>query len=155
MKHNQCVNVSQSEVDEYSIIANKLFNLFNISEKFPDLLVQYLQTLDEALINETTRLLTMEDTKSRQENVKSWSSLLRKNQIPLQKLSTVYYSILCNLSLPWLKINDQLVIKQYQMQLFSKHLGSTIYGSEEEKRGFEKLTSFFCTQFLTIHNAFE
>lgn len=129
---------------EYYLLAQKLDNLFQTILDSPILLLNYLETEDKKLLD-TSCALMPRSPKPRY--LLPWAKLLQSNQVPLDQVCVLFYSIICGLEFPFLSAGDQLVLQKAQKDAAELNLDAAAYGSPALEKGFKKLTTFFASEF--------
>ena len=154
MTHGKIIENNQDKIaacGDYYILAKRLNNLFITLTTKPALLFKYLQTKDKTLLKESDKMLPFSPITN---YLLPWAELLQNNQVPLDKVYVLYYSILCRIIIPGLSPQDSLALKNLQQNCSKTNLIFEEYGSTKVQKGFDTLTSFFCQQYLWHYSSF-
>ena len=133
---------------EYYVLAKKLNNLFITCTAHPRLFAKYLEKDDETLIKRSEKLLPRSPITK---YLLPWAELFMNNQVPLDQIYILFYSIVCHITV---KLLPPEYLEKLQGDAIARNLQAEIYESEALKAGFEKLTAFFVTEYSKyfVHN---
>ena len=132
---------------EYYILAAKLYNLFVTCTRAPWLLLRYFEIEDRTLLTESEKLVP---DASATPYFLSWAQLMHRNEVPLERVYVLFYSIICQITIPHLSFQDLFILKARQRSAAEANLTPSEYGSKELYEGFQKLTTFFVSEYQKL-----
>ena len=147
MSHGDSAGIKAAKtVDcgEYYTLAMKLNTLFITLTASPLLLFNYLEKEDRILFQTSNKTLPRTPITP---YLLPWAEILKTNQVPLDRVYLLFYAIICKIELPALTLNDHMIFAGLQKRAAQLNLIPSEYGSKEIQDGFERLTTFFVSEY--------